>query len=165
METYLLLSHLENDMYCPLCSLSGVSYNELCLHISSAHPENQHTGLGVVHFASSSGYSCGTNTGVIDGKNTQTSKSCLARDSCDTDGEATPTSASCITRELVQPKKNSTLESEYSSTGETKPITLTLTTWSPETRQEPARHCNEEKNGFKSEHNKQKWLSSPRKGH
>uniref|UniRef100_A0A671U0Z9 C2H2-type domain-containing protein n=1 Tax=Sparus aurata TaxID=8175 RepID=A0A671U0Z9_SPAAU len=41
MRTHLLLSHLENDMHCPLCSLSGVSYDELCFHISSAHPDKQ----------------------------------------------------------------------------------------------------------------------------
>ncbi|XP_049586533.1 zinc finger-containing ubiquitin peptidase 1 isoform X1 [Syngnathus scovelli] len=42
MKTHLLLSHLENDMSCPLCSLSGVSYDELSYHISSAHPDYQH---------------------------------------------------------------------------------------------------------------------------
>ncbi|CAK6972008.1 zinc finger-containing ubiquitin peptidase 1 [Scomber scombrus] len=56
MKTHLLISHLENDMHCPLCSLSGVSYNELCFHISSAHPE--HT--------ASSDCSAGTNTGGIE---------------------------------------------------------------------------------------------------
>ncbi|XP_061631384.1 zinc finger-containing ubiquitin peptidase 1 isoform X2 [Phyllopteryx taeniolatus] len=43
MKTHLLLSHLESDMHCPLCSLSGVSYDELCNHINSAHPDEQHT--------------------------------------------------------------------------------------------------------------------------
>ncbi|KAL0984942.1 hypothetical protein UPYG_G00150790 [Umbra pygmaea] len=42
MKTHLLLSHLENDMSCPLCSLSGVSYDELSFHISTAHTEKQH---------------------------------------------------------------------------------------------------------------------------
>lgn len=41
MKTHLLLSHLENDVKCPLCSLCGVTYDELCFHISSAHPETQ----------------------------------------------------------------------------------------------------------------------------
>ncbi|XP_055020239.1 zinc finger-containing ubiquitin peptidase 1 isoform X2 [Boleophthalmus pectinirostris] len=41
LKTHLLLSHLENNMHCPLCSLSGVSYDELSLHINSAHPDNQ----------------------------------------------------------------------------------------------------------------------------
>lgn len=40
MKTHLLLFHLENDHHCPLCGLSGVSYDELCFHITSAHPED-----------------------------------------------------------------------------------------------------------------------------
>lgn len=39
MKTHVLLNHLDDDMYCPLCSLSGVTFDELCLHISSAHPD------------------------------------------------------------------------------------------------------------------------------
>lgn len=39
MKTHFLLNHLENDMYCPLCSLSGITFDELCFHISSAHPD------------------------------------------------------------------------------------------------------------------------------
>ncbi|XP_054638724.1 zinc finger-containing ubiquitin peptidase 1 isoform X2 [Dunckerocampus dactyliophorus] len=42
MKTHLLLSHLENAARCPLCSLSGVSYDELSFHISVAHPEERH---------------------------------------------------------------------------------------------------------------------------
>ncbi|CAG02778.1 unnamed protein product, partial [Tetraodon nigroviridis] len=38
MKTHFLLNHPDNDMYCPLCSLSGVSFDQLCSHISSAHP-------------------------------------------------------------------------------------------------------------------------------
>uniref|UniRef100_A0A8C1ADD6 Zinc finger-containing ubiquitin peptidase 1 n=1 Tax=Cyprinus carpio carpio TaxID=630221 RepID=A0A8C1ADD6_CYPCA len=37
MRTHLLLSHMENVMACPFCSLSGVSYDELSFHISIAH--------------------------------------------------------------------------------------------------------------------------------
>ncbi|XP_061571078.1 zinc finger-containing ubiquitin peptidase 1-like isoform X1 [Cololabis saira] len=43
MKTHLLLSHMEGDHHCPLCSLSGVSYNQLCFHITSAHPEDPFT--------------------------------------------------------------------------------------------------------------------------
>ncbi|XP_042560827.1 zinc finger-containing ubiquitin peptidase 1-like [Clupea harengus] len=39
MRTHLLLIHLENEMPCPFCSLSGVSYDELSLHINTAHAE------------------------------------------------------------------------------------------------------------------------------
>ncbi|XP_045082099.1 zinc finger-containing ubiquitin peptidase 1-like isoform X2 [Coregonus clupeaformis] len=40
MKTHLLLSHLENDMGCPLCSLSRVSYDELHFHINTAHKDH-----------------------------------------------------------------------------------------------------------------------------
>ncbi|XP_023844576.1 zinc finger-containing ubiquitin peptidase 1 isoform X1 [Salvelinus sp. IW2-2015] len=39
MKTHLLLSHMENDMGCPLCSWSGVAYDELCFHINTTHKE------------------------------------------------------------------------------------------------------------------------------
>uniref|UniRef100_H3D289 C2H2-type domain-containing protein n=1 Tax=Tetraodon nigroviridis TaxID=99883 RepID=H3D289_TETNG len=41
MKTHFLLNHPDNDMYCPLCSLSGVSFDQLCSHISSAHPDKR----------------------------------------------------------------------------------------------------------------------------
>ncbi|CAL8287290.1 unnamed protein product [Merluccius merluccius] len=41
MKTHLLLSHLERDVSCPLCSLSGVSYDDLAYHIAAAHPEDR----------------------------------------------------------------------------------------------------------------------------
>lgn len=40
LKTHLLLGHLENEMACPFCSLSGVSYDELSFHINTAHVEN-----------------------------------------------------------------------------------------------------------------------------
>ncbi|XP_052000422.1 zinc finger-containing ubiquitin peptidase 1 [Xyrauchen texanus] len=39
LKTHLLLSHLENEMSCPFCSLSGISYDELSFHINIAHME------------------------------------------------------------------------------------------------------------------------------
>lgn len=39
MKTHFLLNHPDRDMSCPLCSLSGVTFDELCLHINSAHPD------------------------------------------------------------------------------------------------------------------------------
>ncbi|XP_052345817.1 uncharacterized protein LOC127914308 [Oncorhynchus keta] len=41
MKTHLLLSHMENNMGCPLCSWSGVAYNELRFHINTTHKEKQ----------------------------------------------------------------------------------------------------------------------------
>lgn len=37
MRTHLLLSHTENVMACPFCSLSAISYDELNCHINTAH--------------------------------------------------------------------------------------------------------------------------------
>ncbi|XP_077431460.1 zinc finger-containing ubiquitin peptidase 1 isoform X2 [Vanacampus margaritifer] len=73
MKTHLLLSHLENDMDCPLCSLSGVSYDELCYHISSAHPDNQHKAK-----KSSDSTSCcpTTSTNLTEVEDPQTAVSC-----------------------------------------------------------------------------------------
>ncbi|XP_043116446.1 zinc finger-containing ubiquitin peptidase 1 isoform X2 [Puntigrus tetrazona] len=51
MRTHLLLSHTENVMACPFCSLSGVSYDELNFHINTAHTEKdcQETSTTVVY--------------------------------------------------------------------------------------------------------------------
>lgn len=47
MKTHLLLSYMENDMGCPLCSWSGVAYDELHFHINTTHKEKQdHDGGG-----------------------------------------------------------------------------------------------------------------------
>ncbi|XP_070952447.1 zinc finger-containing ubiquitin peptidase 1 isoform X2 [Macaca nemestrina] len=34
-----LIVHLENEIVCPFCKLSGVSYDEMCFHIETAHFE------------------------------------------------------------------------------------------------------------------------------
>lgn len=88
MKTHLLLSHLENDTCCPLCSLSGVSYDELCFHIASAHPEEQHGARGQGDFTSSSGCSAGTDSVVSEKPKTKTLSSSAAA-SCDTAAEKT----------------------------------------------------------------------------
>lgn len=41
LKTHLLLSHVENVMCCPFCSLSGISYDELSFHINTAHPDSR----------------------------------------------------------------------------------------------------------------------------
>ncbi|KAJ3597452.1 hypothetical protein NHX12_000977 [Muraenolepis orangiensis] len=40
MRTHLQLSHLESPVSCPLCGLSGVSYDELTHHVHTAHPDD-----------------------------------------------------------------------------------------------------------------------------
>ncbi|KAM9352863.1 LOW QUALITY PROTEIN: zinc finger-containing ubiquitin peptidase 1 [Symphorus nematophorus] len=165
MKTHLLLSHLENNMQCPLCPLSGVSYDELCFHISCEHPEKEPRGQGLPHSTVTAGSSAGANTAVTESEKPQAApkttlpQSCLAGDSCDTAAEATPTTDSVLS------KQNSTAECGGASPGETAPITSTQTTQSAKTRQESVRHCDEDSDAMKSEHNKakQKRLSSPRK--
>ncbi|XP_051263261.1 zinc finger-containing ubiquitin peptidase 1 [Dicentrarchus labrax] len=160
MKTHLLLCHLENDMHCPLCSLSGVSYDELCFHISSAHPEEQHRGQD-----SASG-SAGTNTGVTESGKPQTAPELLlSQSSCDTASEATPTGAFSDATDSVRSEQNTTPDNGCSSAGETAPITSMMTTQCAQTRQESVQHCTEDYNGSKSEDNKpkHKHLSSPRK--
>lgn len=161
MKTHLLLSHLENDMHCPLCSLSGVSYDELCVHISSAHPEKQHRTQGLATFTSSSSCSTATDAGVTESKKPQ---SCSAGDSCNTAAGATPSSASGVTTDSVRPKQNSIHKRGCSSPGEAAPVTLT--TCSLKTSQKSVRHSNADSDGNQSQHDKAKHkrLSSPRKG-
>lgn len=47
MKTHLLLSHMENLMACPFCSLSGVSYDELSFHINTAHTDKDYQDTNV----------------------------------------------------------------------------------------------------------------------
>ncbi|XP_044214035.1 zinc finger-containing ubiquitin peptidase 1 [Thunnus albacares] len=167
MKTHLLLRHLENDMHCPLCSLSGVSYDELSFHISSAHPENQHRAQVPAHSTSSLGCSTGTITGVTDCDKPQTSQSCLTGDSCGAAGEAISYGASSVTTDSVQPEQNHGLmfASDRRDLTHVETIPITSTTLSSNTKQECARNCSEDAGGSKSEHNKakQKRLSSPGK--
>ncbi|KAK2815415.1 hypothetical protein Q5P01_025882 [Channa striata] len=154
MKTHLLLSHLENDMTCPLCCLSGVSYDELCLHISSAHSETQHREQGAVEVTCTSSSLAETNTDVTEREKPQTSQSCSASDNCDTIDEKTHTADS------VRSKPNSTHERGGSSSAH-----IRLTTQSAKSRPHSVRLSVEDSDGVQSEHNKakQKRLSSPRK--
>ncbi|XP_004597647.2 zinc finger-containing ubiquitin peptidase 1 [Ochotona princeps] len=39
MKTHLLIAHMENEVMCPFCKLSGISYDEMNFHIETAHFE------------------------------------------------------------------------------------------------------------------------------
>jgi lysyl-tRNA synthetase class I len=39
MKTHLLIVHMENEVTCPFCKLSGMNYDEMCFHIENAHFE------------------------------------------------------------------------------------------------------------------------------
>ncbi|KAM8868943.1 zinc finger-containing ubiquitin peptidase 1 isoform 2-T2 [Spinachia spinachia] len=153
MRTHLLLSHVETDMRCPLCPLSGVSYDELRFHISSAHPEEPHRVRDPAPFASTSGCS----PAVTSSKKPRMPQSCTAGDSCDTAGEAAPGGDS------LRREHNSTPGGGGSSTGRDAPVTPTLTTQSPKTRRALVRHCDEDKDGVEAVHRdaKQTRLTSP----
>ncbi|KAL3060744.1 hypothetical protein OYC64_015148 [Pagothenia borchgrevinki] len=148
MKTHLLLSHMENASRCPLCSLSGVSYEELRFHISSAHPETQLGAQDPPHITPPAGRSAAANT-----QSHKTPPSCWAQDSCDTDAEATHCSDTIDCH-----KQDITSKSLASSTGETATIQ------SPRRRQKAVALSNKDNKGFKSEHSKakQKRLSSKR---
>ncbi|XP_037310146.2 zinc finger-containing ubiquitin peptidase 1 [Pungitius pungitius] len=163
MKTHLLLSHVETDAHCPLCPLSGVSYDELCFHISSAHPEEPHRVRDSAPFASTPGCSARTNGAVTKSKKPRMPQSCTAGDSCDTAGEAAPSDATRVTRDSLRPEHNSTPGGGVSSTGEAAPVTPTR---SPKTRRELVRHRDEDKDEVKAVHReaKQTRLTSPGEG-
>lgn len=158
MKTHLLLSHLENDMHCPLCSLSGVSYDELCFHISSAHPEKQHNSQDLAHFTSSPSCSVSTNAGVTESERPQTSQSCSVGDSCTTAAGATPSTSSGVSTDSVRPKQNSTHKRGRSSPGEVAPITFMTCSL-----KENVRHCNDDSDKIQPDKAKHKQLSLPKK--
>ncbi|XP_004471281.1 zinc finger-containing ubiquitin peptidase 1 [Dasypus novemcinctus] len=39
MKAHLIIVHMENEIICPFCKLSGVNYDEMCFHIETAHFE------------------------------------------------------------------------------------------------------------------------------
>ncbi|KAM9424557.1 zinc finger-containing ubiquitin peptidase 1 isoform 2-T4 [Pholidichthys leucotaenia] len=149
MKTHLLLIHQENDMNCPLCSLSGVSYNELCFHITSAHPEKLHTEQYSDQFTL---YISGSSdkTGAGESKKFQTSPSCSVGNSCNSTGEVTPTCAG-VTTDTTQTKQNFSAHDVCSSTSETPPSTSAA--WDPRTTLE-SNSCWNKDTETKAEHTK-----------
>uniref|UniRef100_A0A8C5PJ97 Zinc finger-containing ubiquitin peptidase 1 n=1 Tax=Leptobrachium leishanense TaxID=445787 RepID=A0A8C5PJ97_9ANUR len=43
MKSHLLLAHMEHDASCPLCTLAGLTYDELNFHINTAHVDSLET--------------------------------------------------------------------------------------------------------------------------
>ncbi|KAM5263453.1 zinc finger-containing ubiquitin peptidase 1 isoform 2-T2 [Ctenodactylus gundi] len=39
MKTHLLIFHMENEVICPFCQLSGLNYDDMCFHIDTSHFE------------------------------------------------------------------------------------------------------------------------------
>ncbi|KAM3873582.1 zinc finger-containing ubiquitin peptidase 1 [Diretmus argenteus] len=191
MKTHLLLSHLENEMSCPLCSLSGVSYDELRFHISTAHPE-MHDGAqeldcsGPAHSTPSSCSSTGTNTDsshISKLNQLEPARSHSSRDICGAARGGMLNGASLLTTATVQSQQSSYLIPSSTRTtpvcGASSPkgrVPITLTKRSPSTTHRSVRHFDDGDDdddddddyagGITSElHSKvkQKRLSSPRK--
>lgn len=150
MKTHLLLSHLENDMQCPLCSLSGVSYDELCFHISSAHPEKQQR-------AAHSIFSSVCCTVTKSEETTNLSQSGLY--SCDTTSEVSATADPVLRKQRCKPKSGA-------SSAEATLKIPSLTAGSTGVRCQSVQDCNEDDNRIKSEQNKakEKRPTLPREG-
>lgn len=58
MKTHLLIVHMENEVICPFCKLSGINYDEMNFHIETAHfeqdtQERNFERLNVMHYRSS----------------------------------------------------------------------------------------------------------------
>ncbi|CAJ1061493.1 zinc finger-containing ubiquitin peptidase 1 [Xyrichtys novacula] len=145
LKTHLLLSHEENAMSCPLCPLSGVSYDELCFHVSSAHPEEQRPTQSrsefpeeqnLNQFRCASGSSGGTNA-----EDTEDAESSLSR-SCSMEGAVAGVNTDSVETGGVCP-----------SPGGTAPVSVSPQ--KPKTRTEFSL----------SSKAKKKRLSSPRKDH
>lgn len=53
-----LIVHMENEIICPFCKLSGINYNEICFHIETVHfeqnaPEKNSEKLAAVQYGHS----------------------------------------------------------------------------------------------------------------
>ncbi|MEE6476097.1 hypothetical protein FKM82_010973 [Ascaphus truei] len=45
MKSHLLLAHMEHEVNCPICTIAGLTYDELNFHIHTAHGETQEAGI------------------------------------------------------------------------------------------------------------------------
>ncbi|XP_061839095.1 zinc finger-containing ubiquitin peptidase 1 isoform X2 [Nerophis lumbriciformis] len=115
MKTHILLSHLENDVHCPLCSLSGVSCDELAFHISIAHPESCSQPQSSPH--TSSGVPCTTITSFTDGKEPQ------AASGCSTERDAAPFGSHSVSFPPQECNHAISMPSEVVLTSEVNPAT------------------------------------------
>lgn len=57
MKAHLII-HMENEVICPFCKLSGINYDEMCFHIETAHfeqntPERNFEKLNAVQYENS----------------------------------------------------------------------------------------------------------------
>nr|XP_045247573.1 zinc finger-containing ubiquitin peptidase 1 isoform X2 [Macaca fascicularis] len=91
-----LIVHMENEIVCPFCKLSGVSYDEMCFHIETAHfeqntLERNFERINTVQFGTSDNkkdntLQCGmeVNSSILSGcasNHPKNSSQCLTKDS------------------------------------------------------------------------------------
>lgn len=152
MRTHLLLSHMENVVACPFCSLSGVSYDEMKFHINTAHIEKdcQDTNATVVDSGQKS-----SNDWIAQSPNSTVTSNVNAKN-MDTVSQASPHSQSTGTS-LSQGTSTSLRSSPPAAATANGAVKLVRTTQKSSNNPSKEREDGRRKT-------KQKRLSSPIKG-
>uniref|UniRef100_A0A8C2DHH1 Zinc finger-containing ubiquitin peptidase 1 n=1 Tax=Cyprinus carpio TaxID=7962 RepID=A0A8C2DHH1_CYPCA len=152
MRTHLLLSHMENVVACPFCSLSGVSYDEMKFHINTAHIEKdcQDTNATVVDSGQKS-----SNDWIAQSPNSTVTSNVNAKN-MDTVSQASPHSQSTGTS-LSQGTSTSLRSSPPAAATANGAVKLVRTTQKSSSNPSKEREDGRRKT-------KQKRLSSPIKG-
>ncbi|KAI7806567.1 zinc finger-containing ubiquitin peptidase 1 [Triplophysa rosa] len=168
LKTHLLLSHLENEMACPFCSLSGVSYDELSFHINTTHIEND---CQVMHATASDSSQRTSNDRTLQSpiheinsaRTTETRMRAVSQASthspghCQVNGMPTPNTGATLSK-VTSSRANSSPPAAATSSDAFKPVRTT----------QPLSNCHEKSWEREQGHRKSKQmrLSSPNKeGH
>ncbi|XP_043972133.1 zinc finger-containing ubiquitin peptidase 1 isoform X2 [Gambusia affinis] len=96
MKTHLFLCHLENDLHCPIHTMSGVDNAELCFHNTSAYPGEQQILQDPTHHPCSSALSERTKASRSEAKESQT---CQSLGAVDKAGQLTSNFGSAVNTE------------------------------------------------------------------
>ncbi|XP_026120306.1 ubiquitin carboxyl-terminal hydrolase ZUFSP-like isoform X2 [Carassius auratus] len=158
MKTHLFLSHMENVMACPFCSLSGVSYDEMSFHINTAHidKDSQDTKTTVVDSGQKNSNDCtaqrpsSTKTSNVNVKNMETVSQASPQSPSPVNGMTSSITGTCLSQETSTSLKSSPPAAATAS-GAIKLVRTTPTSSNNASR--------ERKDGRRK--SKQKRLSSP----
>lgn len=165
LKTHLLLSHLENEMACPFCSLSGVSYDELNFHINTTHIEND---CQVMHATASDSSQRTSNDRTLQSpthkiNSVRTTETCMSAVS----QASTHSPGHCQVNGMPAPNTGATLSKVTSSkVNSSPPAAATASAFKPVRTTQPLSNCHEKSKEGEHEHRKSKQmrLSSPNKG-
>lgn len=171
VKTHLLLSHLENEITCPFCSLSGVSYDELSFHINTAHVEDDCQVIGATVVDSSQRTSNGLPKCEINSTRTSTSKNSLeacrhnvSQPLAQSSFHSTPSQVN----EMATPNTGATLSQKTLSRVKSSPPAADTASgvFKPVRSTQPLSNCKEKSCEKEQGHRKSKQmrLSSPNKG-